>query len=282
MSLFLLTAVGGTLLGCKPPVDAPAELGELTLYLYENFDGDGEDGEEALVAGAQGLVDYMEGLNMTADTPVDDRAVTLPMLPFARLGSAVAPSDADEALQVPVAVSGYVAEGMDVQVPTLLAPNQVCIASDTTVYHAQTFPDGDADAFAARDQERLVSQHEFLIDSFAGDAWLDVERHLVWVTLEDGRELVLAKGWMDKRAPAFDKDNVSWDQRFELVAWIPDANSGSLRFYGMWSSVTGLGDDLYASSVKSGLDEHYMNTSTFAEGGDCNNDRDREYDRGAE
>ena len=77
MSLFLLTAVGGTLLGCKPPVDAPAELGELTLYLYENFDGDGEDGEEALVAGAQGLVDYMEGLNMTADTPVDDRAVEL-------------------------------------------------------------------------------------------------------------------------------------------------------------------------------------------------------------
>ena len=66
------------------------------------------------------------------------------------------------------------------------------------------------------------------------------------------------------------------------MAWIPDANSGSLRFYGMWSSVTGLGDDLYASSVKSGLDEHYVNTSTFAEGGDCNNDRDREYDRGAE
>lgn len=282
MSLFLLTAMGGSLVACSPPVEAPAELGELTLYLYENFDGDGEDGEEALVAGAQGLVDYMEGLNMTVDTDIEDRAVTPPKLPYARLGSAVAPDGVSEDAQVPVAVSGFVPEGMDIQVATLLDANQVCIASDTTVYHAQTFPNGDAAAFESRDQERLVSNHEYMMDTFAGDAWLDVERHYVWVTLEDGRELVLAKGWMPNVAPAFDKDNVSWDQRFELVAWVPDADSGSLRFYSMWSSVTGLGDDLYANSVKNGLDEHYVNTSVFAEGGDCDNDRDRAYDRGAE
>lgn len=282
MSLFLLSAIGGSLLGCKPPVEAPAELGELTLYLYENFDGNGEDGEDALVAGAQGLVDYMEGLNMTVDSAVDDRAVTLPDLPFDRLGGAIAPADAAADLQVPVAVSGYVPEGMDIQLEGMLDTNQVCLASNTTVYHKQTFPNGDADAFAEREQERLVSHQEFLIDSFAGDAWLDVDREMVWVTLEDGRELVMAKGWMPEKAPAFDKDDVSWDQRFELIAWVPASDGGAMRFFAMWSSVTGLSESLYSNSVKNGLDEHYKNTSTFASGGECANDRDRAYDRGEE
>ena len=52
------------LFACKPPVAAPAEIDELSAYLYANFNGNGEDGEEALPAGMVTLENYLLTLDL--------------------------------------------------------------------------------------------------------------------------------------------------------------------------------------------------------------------------
>jgi hypothetical protein len=273
MTLFALT------MACTPPVEAPAELGELTLYLYENFEGEGADGEGAMPAGLLSLEEWLVDQPLSADDDVDDRAVTPPTLPFDRLGGAVAPATADEELQVPVAVWVRAKEGMDTQLELMLDENQTCIASGTTTWHQQTWTDGDAACFADGSCEVLRSESEIHIDSLA-NVFLDMKRDYRWVELEDGRMAVVAREWLPEQEDAYDGDG-TWDQRFSLIVWLPEADGKVLRFYSMWSSVTlaGIGDDFYSNTVKNGLNEHFENSVTFAAGESCD-DRDNDKPEG--
>jgi len=266
------------LLACKPPVEAPAEIGELTLYMVENFDGTGEDGEDALPAAALSLEAWLVTLPLSLDDDVDDRAVTPPTLPESRIGFMTAPSSFDEELQVPVAVAAEVPDDMDTQVELMLDPNQVCIASGTTVYQEQTFDTDDA-CFRDGSCDVLETSHEIEIDSL-NNVWLDMTRHYRWVEVEDGRRGIVAVSWLPNQAQAYDGDG-TWDQRYDLIFWMPSQDGSKvLRFYSMWSSVTltGVTEDFYATTVKNGLDEHFENTVTFAAGEVCD-DRNNEYTR---
>ena len=265
-------------LACKPPVEAPAEIGELTLYMYENFDGTGEDGADALPAGLLQLDGWLDTMPLSLEDSVDDRAVTPPKLPESRLGGADVPSSFSEELQVPVAVVAEIDQDMDTQLPVMLDANQVCIASGTTTWHAQTF-DSDEACFTDGSCPTLNTSHEIHIDSL-NNVWIDMTRDYTWVELEDGRMAVVARAWTSSQSNAYDGDG-TWDQRYDLMVWLPTADGAGLRrFYSMWSSVTltGVGDDFYATTVKNGLDEHYNNTVTFANGESCD-DRDNAYTR---
>lgn len=265
-------------LACTPPVEAPAEIGELTLYMYENFDGGGEDGAEALPAALVQLDDWLGTLPLSLEDSVDDRAVTPPKLPESRLGGAAVPSSFSEELQVPVAVAGEIPQDMDTQLPVMLDANQVCIASGTTVFHEQRFLT-DEGCFTDGSCESLETEHEIQIDSL-NNVWIDMLRDYRWVELEDGRQAVVARAWTSDQANAYDGDG-TWDQRYDLMVWLPTADgSGLRRFYSMWSSVTlsGVSDDFYATTVKNGLDEHFVRTETFANGESCD-DRDNAYTR---
>ena len=269
--MLLLTA-----LACNAPVEAPSDLDDLTKYLYANFNGDLEDGADALPAGLAQLDEYLLGLDMAAD--VEDRAVSLTPLTADSFNGAVGPEGVDTSLQVSVAVSGQTGLDIDTEVGLIMEPNQVCIASDTTAYHAVTVLSG-GDCFEAGECEVMETSNEFLIDSIS-DGWLDTFKDYRWVELEDGRMAIVAREWMPEVAPALSGDN-SWDQRFALVVWLPTTDGTStMRFYALWSSVTTvLSDDAYATLVRNALDEYYVNAETFADGGECDNDRDREYDR---
>ena len=266
------------LLACKPPVEAPAEIGELTLYMVENFDGTGEDGAEALPAAAISLENWLVTLPLSLDDDVDDRAVTPPTLPEARLGDLPVPDSFSEESQVPVAVAAEVGDDMDTQLDLMLDPNQVCIASGTTVYHEQTF-DSDEACFRDGSCELLETTHEIEIDSL-NNVWLDMKRDYRWFEVEDGRKGIVAVSALPNQATAYDGDG-TWDQRYDLIFWLPSQDGSKvLRFYSMWSSVTltGVTEDFYATTVKNGLDEHLTNTVTFAAGEVCD-DRDNEYTR---
>lgn len=266
------------LLACKPPVEAPAEIGELTLYMVENFDGTGEDAEGALPAAALSLDAWLTTLPLSLEESVDDRAVTPPTLPASRLGDLDVPDSFDEDLQVPVAVAAEVSDDMDTQVELMLDENQVCIASGTTVFHAQTF-DSDEACFRDGSCDLLETSHEIEIDSL-NNVWLDMKRDYRWVELDDGRMAIVALSSLPAQATAYDGDG-TWDQRYDLIVWLPSEDGSTVRrFYSMWSSVTltGVSDDFYATTVKNGLDEHLNNTVTFAAGETCD-DRDNEYTR---
>lgn len=259
---------------CTPPVEAPAELGELTLYLFENFEETEEnegDGLVLLPAGLESLSEYLTGLDLEGD--VDGRAVTPPKLPYSRLGGAETMDGAQEDLQVPVAVSGLVQADINAQAEMSMDTNQVCIASDTTTFQQQTFAaDADPEAWASGAVDRIESDHEVFVDSLS-DGWMDKHQQYVWVEMEDGRMAIISRGWMTDAETV--KGDLTWDQRFELNVFIPANGSDQvMRFYSMWSSVTGLGDDAYAVIVKNGLDEYYQNSDAHWQGEDCDNDRD--------
>ena len=272
MSLFLL------FVACKPPVDAPKEIDDLSAYMYANFDGNGTDGDGALPAAVITLEDYLLTLDLALSSDVDDRAVSLSALTAADLDGTAAPDGVDLTAQVGVAVSAETPLTMQQEVAMIMDTNQVCIASDSTAYHKVNVLSG-GDCFADGECDLLETSNEFLIDSIS-DGWLDTFKDYRWVTLEDDRKAVVSREWMPNVAPATSGDN-SWDQRFAVVVWLPsDDGSKTYRYYAIWSSVTTiLTDDLYANMVKDGLDDYYNNTVAFSNGEECDKDRDREYDR---
>ncbi len=266
----LFTACG------KVPVEAPDDLGELTQYLYVNYES--ETGEE-LVAGLEQLETYMLGLDLSAE--VDDRAVTPPKLTDTHLADVAYPSSVDLDKQVPVAVSYLSDVSLADHYELMLEPNQVCIASNGTKYHDRVFLT-DTACFADGSCELMETTNEIRFENFLASVWLDEFQNYRNVMMEDGRTAVIQRSWMEQQ---FDSDNgsSSWDLRFAISVRLPDADDDSktLRFNSFWSSVTipGVGDDIYAALVKDGIEEGFLNEDAFIAGEACDNDRDREYDR---
>jgi hypothetical protein len=265
-------------LACRAPVDAPAEIDELSSYLYANFNGNGTDEERALPAGLITLENYLNTLELELSIDVDDRAVSLSPLTEAELDGTSAAEGINLDMQVGVAVSTKTPLTMEQELSLIMDSNQVCIAADSTAYHQVTVLSGE-DCFADGSCERMETSNEFFIDSIS-DGWLDTWKDYRWVELDDGRKAIVAREWMPNIAPATSGSN-SWDQRFSIVVWLPSTDGAStLRYYALWSSVTTiLTDELYANMVKDGLDDHYNNTVAFINGDDCDKDRTREYDR---
>ena len=264
------------LLACTPPVEAPDELSDLTLYLYANFDS--ESGEE-LIAGAPNLEAYFETVDLAADAK--DRSVTLPTLTSDDLGGAAAPADADPEAQVPVAVTAKSVNDMDTQLELIADPNQVCIANNGYVYYMRDW-DTDPSCFADGSCDRLEAIAEIRYESIIADLWFDEHQHFRRVELDDGRVVVYERSWSDKQFLS-DNEMSSWDQRYALNVWIPEEGdtSKTWRFIAFWSSVQipGISDDAYANLAVDGIDDGFVNEDAFVAGEDCSNDRDRENDR---
>ncbi len=235
--------------GCaKAPVEAPKELGELGLFLFQHF----EDEESAeLEAGFRNLVDYLDGVDMTLDAK--DRAVTMPVLQGADLGDLAIPDGADPEKQVPVAIAGVSEHPLDDQRVLMLDPVQTCIESSTTVWAGREFPT-DPDCFERADCERLETTTAVRKDSFIAKVWYDQFKTYRELEVDD-LHVIAGRAWTDRVFPGDGSAN-SWDQLFHLDVYIADGPR-TLRWFSMWSSisVTGLGDDLFSQMVISGLEE---------------------------
>ncbi|MBN94399.1 MAG: hypothetical protein CL928_10045 [Deltaproteobacteria bacterium] len=260
---------------CSPPVEAPEELGELTRYLFANFDTEGEE----LVAGMDSLEAFLSGVDMGGQ--LDDRAVTPPKLTSDYWGEVSGPAEVDQELQVPVSVWRESPHPVSSQLGLFIEPNQVCIQDDGTKYYMRLF-DSDTSCLVDGTCDRANSTGEVRFENLLAKAWLDTFADLRAVPAADGRVRYVIRGWMEERGIADDGES-SWDQRFSLDIAIPHPENSELswRFLTSWGSVTipGVGDDLYATLVKSGIDEIFENGDVFIDGGSCDNDRDRPYDR---
>ncbi len=269
LSILLLSLVA-----CKTPVEAPADLGADTLFLFQHFDDD----PEHLVAGTPVLEEWIMGLDPTASTI--DRSVEPPILTEEHWGGVTGPAGQDAADQLPVAVAGFSRHPLDTHMAVVSETNHVCLESNTTVYYRRTFLEGD-DCFPAEDCDTVRTVNEVYKDSVLAKVWYDIYKDYRLVTLDDGRDVLYARGWIEEQFMG-DGGDTSWDQMYLLEAWIPnpDDDSQSLRFYALWSGVTlGLPDDMYVSTAMNGMDEGFENGDDFFDGTLCDNDRDAEYER---
>lgn len=258
----------------KPPVEAPAELSELLVFLTANFENE-EIAE--LEAGALSL----EGFMLAASADLDDRASTPSPITQADLGGIPSHAGFDPSVQIPVAVSGESAFDLEQNLRIVAETNHVCIESATTKYFARSF-ESDLSCFLDGSCATLLTSNEVRKESLVADIWYDVFKEYRRFQLEDGREVMLARSWIDQVFTT-DSGGGSWDQLVGLEAWIEDGGR-TKRFYTLWSSVQvgGLGDDFYSALVRDGIDQGYGYADDYlADFTDelCREDRDREYDR---
>lgn len=263
------------LVACKPPPEAPEEVGALARFLFAEVDGE----EASLLSAADELGEFLATMDLAAG--LRERELTVAALTAADVEGLTVPDSFDPATQVAVAVVGRSVHGFDAAIELALEPNQVCIESDTTVYYGRTF-NTDAGCFEGGTCAALDTDNEVRKENFLANIWYDLRKEYRRVPLEGGGEALFARSWTEQTAFT-DNGNGSIDQSLTAEVWLPDPDdaSATLRFYAMWSSVTlsGVGDDLWANLVTSGIDEGFQNADTFVDGGDCANDRDRPYDR---
>jgi hypothetical protein len=263
--------------GCaKPPPEAPKELGDLALFLFEHFED--EDPAE-LAAGLQNLQPFVADTDFALDAK--DRAVTLPRLEGAALGSLAIPDGADVEKQVPVALAGMSTHPLDGQKELAVEVNQICIESSSTVWAQREFLTDEA-CFADGSCPDLSIAQEVRKENFLAKVWYDQLKDYRTIELEDEdgnvTQALIARSWIEEVSPG-DGGESSWDQLFQLDITF-EKGGESLRWFAMWSSITVavLSDDSYANLVIDGIEEAYGFGDEFLDGTieSCRNDRDLE------
>lgn len=256
--------VAASLAACTPPDEAPEEISEPMIALFSGFDGDAAELGRATLALESALAD------LDLSGPLDDRAFTVPALTEADLGGLTFPADADPADQVPVAIAGQSAHPVAANRALVQEASQVCIESNTTVWYERTFDsdiacftDGTCDSVQTTNVVHKKSLIEF---------WYELFKDYRTFSLEDGREVMIARSWTDRTWTGVQGNN-TLTLTYTLEVWLENADDATRtdRFYAIWSAGdVGVDDAIFANLVKSGMDGGMANADAYAAGDtDC-------------
>lgn len=239
----------------EPPVEAPQELGDLGLYLFEHFPAD--DPRE-MEAGLANLVARL-GEEDFRVAP-EDRAFTMPTLTPEHLGGLSIPTGVSADDQVSVAISGLSRFPVEEQVRIMVDPVQTCLESEITQWAGRTFltDPGCFEASTCRELETLTAVHRKL--SVLLDLWYDQHKTYRRFLVEraDGVEIevIVGRAWNDEVFEGA-SGGTTMDQLFHLDVYAETDDETTLRWFSMWSSLSGLliDNSQYANLVVDGLAE---------------------------
>lgn len=275
MMRLLVIATGSAC--AKSPTPAPADLGQLGLYLFRHFD---DEDPAVMSAGFASLEGHLLAVGRL---PPSETTVQMPILAGANLDGHPIPEGVSASDQVPIAGTGRSAHPLLAQLALILEPNQVCIESSSTVWAHRSFLTPTA-CFAGS-LCPLSTLTEVRKETLLAEGWLDQPKDFRWFEFEapDGTvvEVIGGRSWIDR---VFEGDGGvnSWDQLFHLDVFMEnrDDPSTTLRWFSVWSSVTitGVGDDLYATLIVNGLEEALLFGDEFIQGSieTCTLDRNAE------
>lgn len=219
--------LAGTLLGCKPPPEAPTDLAQLCNYLFREA-GEPEDREEYLLAGIENLDAWLQ-----QDMEATSEGYTVDNLDQSIVETLDIGNPSTSALVgAAVAVDhDHVARG--VAIATAWADQEQVLAGNYDLYEREYM--GDKDAFIER-QELWLEASSYSESSWAGiikvnsTNWIQFR----WVEVEDGWALV-HRSWLIEPA------EVSWESievnaQYLLAVTLPAPwnGSGSVRMMTTW------------------------------------------------
>jgi hypothetical protein len=263
--LLLLVLIALAATGCKPPPEAPTDLSELSLYLFEMFDD-----EDPLVmqAGMVNLLAFLEDYEADVDLSVEsearDRAWSMPALTEEHWGGAPHWDGSVAEDQLPIAVA--VRSAYDGATHTDLIPmvDQTPLESNSSeVYDRELL--ADFDDWVAGDLDKLETRNDIHRLNFLLDvnyvAWKDFRM----VELpDDGGTAMVARSWTTEQYIDNDADN-TLDFFSNVEVTIP-SGEGTLRWNCLWGSVMfnpEIDETILANTVRNGLQEGFENTEAY-------------------
>lgn len=261
---------------CAPPIDAPEEVGALGQYLFTHF---GDEDPRELAAGLANLAALLQ--NEDYSVPPRERSVTMPTLSADQLGGLAVPDGVSTEDQVAVAIAGESGFSLQDQVAIMVDPVQTCLESEITKWAGRAFL-SDVDCFTNGDCDTLdtVTATRRELSVFLR-VWYDQPKayRRVAVERDDGEEIevIVGRAWLESVFEG-DSGGTSIDQQFHLDAYLEDGTDRTLRWFSMWSSISGspIDDATYANLVVNGLEEALQFGEEYLgdEKSTCRHDRD--------
>ena len=227
-----------SLLGCAAPIEAPTELSALSAWLYA-----AHDDEESLSVGLDSLRGWL-------DDPPEDGYLLAP-LAAGDLDSISHPGR-DPGDCIGIAISSQSPFSPAAHVELMLLEDLTPI-SPTAERFDRTFT---TDPGCFRDGcETLETVNDIFRSNLLMSMGFTIYKDHRRVTLPDGSEALVARGWMAESAHGEDGNNHLW-QSYELDVWLPSSDgSETTRMMAMWSEgeYSGVSDDLAISLLRMGL-----------------------------
>ncbi|MCB9684856.1 MAG: hypothetical protein H6735_07460 [Alphaproteobacteria bacterium] len=258
---------GLVVLGACAPDLPTSPFGDDPLVLFRDFDGDGTSLAEAL-----GRMDaVMDDLDL--DSRSRDRRYDLPALTADDLGGATAASGLGEDEQVRASLVGRSRYGLEDDLRAQVAENQSCSNARAIRCHERTPLDDqeDPDCFVAGTCDAYRTWNRIRLETIV-DFWLEAPVDFRRVVLEDGRQAVVARTWLEE---PFDNDNGrrTWRQRYGLDVFVEDPAGGTTRrFYATWlgPAVGGFSGALMDNAIRRGLEDGFERPDAWLDaGGTC-------------
>ncbi|MCP4806890.1 MAG: hypothetical protein GY913_21140 [Proteobacteria bacterium] len=224
-------------LGCRPD-PAPAELEQLSGYLFAHFDD--EDSWE-LEDGVQNLDDWL----LDPANEIDDDGFEVDNLPQEVVDSLSGERTHTVDGAVGAAVSDPLTHGVDAVAVALVRDDQEEVFEGVYTFYERTFHDA-ADCFLSRECERLAVDND-MIAEYGGLITVEtlMRAEYRWVELGD-QHVLLQRNWLIGDS-VVSVDWASVDEQYFFMAMLPRPDGG-LRMQAIWIKAQ-LGDDAAPESA---------------------------------
>jgi hypothetical protein len=249
------------LIACKPPPEAPAELDDLSRYLYREW---GDEDERVQASGLANLEAFLagidEGKGLTKDTGIQQRSWTLPLLTEDDVADL--PSRPDRSLDgmIALGVAKFTPYAIDCHALLQVQSDQLP-AEGTATDYTRTFP-GRTDGSCFPDQSCpvLETSNDVRRKNLLIAARFQLLKDFRWVTVDDAdggtHRAFYSRSWLPDSFPGEAEGDMMW-QSYSIDLWTERPTGGTWRYQVLWSETdTGVdaGTDIELGVIKSGTD----------------------------
>ena len=240
------------LTGCKAPVEAPAELNDLSRYMYREWEN--ED-PEVLTAGLSNLEPFLLA-EVDYEGDSQDRSFTLTPIEEADLHAISWPTDRNPADTLALSVTAMspwpVTDHARLQVEVDQTPTE-----PTAKTYERTFPQtSDPTCLPEQSCDTIVSINNARRENALLSVDFVLNKDFRWTTTSDGRDVLIARSWFDQSWEGDGGSTMLW-QSYSTDIWIEQPDGGTLRYQALWSEsdVGSSGDDVVLGTLRYSIDK---------------------------
>jgi hypothetical protein len=235
-------------LACSKPIEAPAEVAELTLWFFEEWDN---QDQEVIEAAVTSLLDWTDQVDFEARW--DERAYEIAALSADELDGKI-DHGRDPAEAPGVGLIYLSPHGIEEHLALQFITDQTPMEPSSPDYYQRTITQGE-DCFADRSCDVLRYENDITRENIAYQVNYLMEKELLWVAVDGlASQAICGRSWMPESA--HDEGKISLWQGYSIDLWIP-LGSGTIRYQVSWqeTELPGLTWDQVSGVVAGGIDD---------------------------